>query len=433
MDPIVIGIIGIVVMLALLVLGVPIAFSMAVVGIIGTALVAGITQTLSQIVLIAWDKGTDFIIVCIPLFIFMGQLTSSTGIASELYEFLQRWLGRLPGGLAIASVCACGAFGAVTGSSVACVATMGSIIYPQMKKYNYDPKLATGCLSASGTLGILIPPSLSFAFYGILTDTSIAALFIAGIIPGIITIIIFSSIVLLKCILNPKLGPVGPRFTWKDKMVSLKGIIPVATIFFLVVGTLYGGLCTPTEASGIGSMGVVIVSLIMRKLTWENFRKALWDTGVISSFIFAIIIGGYLIARFLVVTHISQMLIDYVNYLNLSKYLFLLFLIILYTILGCILDVFGMTILTLPFVFPITLNLGIDPIWFGVFITIMTEVALITPPVGVNVFVMRSIATDVPMGRIFQGILPFLIGEFLVIAILILFPWTATWLPQQMK
>ena len=433
MDPIAIGIIGIIVMLGLLVLGVPIAFSMAVVGIIGTALVAGIPQTLSQIVLIAWDKGTDFIIVCIPLFIFMGQLTSSTGIASELYEFLQRWLGRLPGGLAIASVCACGAFGAVTGSSVACVATMGSIIYPQMKKYKYDPKMATGCLSASGTLGILIPPSLSFAFYGILTDTSIAALFIAGIIPGIITIIIFSSIVLIKCTLNPKLGPVGPSFTWKEKLVSLKGILPVAIIFLLVVGTLYGGLCTPTEASGVGAAGVVLVSLAMRKLTWENFRKALWDSGVISSFIFAIIMGGYLIARFLVVTNISQMLIGTVNQMNLDKYMFIIFLIILYTILGCILDVFGMIILTLPFVFPITTALGIDPIWFGVFITIMTEIALITPPVGVNVFVMRSIATDVPMGSIFRGIVPFLIGEFLVITILILFPMTATWLPQQMK
>ena len=433
MDPITVGIIGIIVMLALLVLGVPIAFSMAVVGIIGTAIVAGVTQTLSQIVLIAWDKGTDFIIVCIPLFIFMGQLTSSTGIASELYEFLQRWLGRLPGGLAIASVCACGAFGAVTGSSVACVATMGSIIYPQMQKYKYDPKLATGCLSASGTLGILIPPSLAFAFYGILTDTSIAALFIAGIIPGIITIAIFSGIVLIRCIVNPKLGPVGPQFTWKEKLVSLKGILPVAVIFLLVVGTLYGGVCTPTEASGIGSMGVVLVSLIMGKLTWQNFRKALWDTGIVSSFIFAIIIGGYLIARFLVVTNISQLLIAYVNALNLDKYMFILFLIILYTILGCILDVFGMTILTLPFVFPITLSLGIDPIWFGVFIVIMTEIALITPPVGVNVFVMRSIATDIPMGTIFRGIFPFLLGEFVVIAILILFPWIATWLPLQMK
>lgn len=422
MDLITIGVLGICFMLILLVLGVPIAFSMAVVGILGTAIVGGVSQSLSQIVLVSWGKGTDFIIACIPLFIFMGQLTSSTGIAAELYEFLQKWMGRLPGGLAIASVCACGGFGAVTGSSVACVATMGSIIYPQLKKYNYDPKLATGVLAASGTLGILIPPSLAFAFYGIITDTSIAALFIAGIIPGLITMGIFSGIVLFRCIKNPKLGPLGPRFSWRERLISAKGTLPVAVIFLIVVGSLYGGLCTPTEASGIGAAGVVLVSLIMRKLTWGNLRRALWDTGVTSSFIFAIVVGGYLIARFLVLTNISQLLINYVHFLNLGKLEFILFLIVLYTILGCILDVFGMLILTLPFVFPVTTALGIDPIWFGVFVTIMTEIALITPPVGVNVFVMRGIATDVSMGNIFKGIGPFLVGEFILIAILILFP-----------
>jgi tripartite ATP-independent transporter DctM subunit len=429
MDPITVGIVGLCFMLVLLALGVPIGFSLAVVGIIGTSIVAGWVQTFQQIVLITWEKGTDFVFLCIPLFIFMGQMTAATGIATDLYEFVERWLGRLPGGLAIASVCACGAFGAVTGSSVACVATMGSIIYPQMKKYKYDPMLATGALSASGTLGILIPPSLSFAFYGILTDTSIGALFIAGIIPGIITIFIFSGIVLLRCTVNPKLGPLGPRYTWKEKVISLRGIFPIAAIFLIVMGSLYGGLCTPTEASGIGAVGVVVVSLIMRRFTWEALRKALWDTGVTSSFIFAIMVGGFLIARFLVVTNISGLLIDSVTQLNLDKYTFLMFLIILYTLLGCILDIFGMTILTVPFVFPIILKLGIDPVWFGVFVTIMTEVALITPPIGVNVFVMRTIATDVPMGKIFRGIFPFLIGEFVVIAILILFPWTATWLP----
>lgn len=433
MDPILVGILGIVVMLLLMVSGVPIAFSMGIVGILGTGIVAGWSQALSQIVLIAWGKGVDFVFVCIPLFIFMGQLTSTTGIAADLYEFLERWLGRLPGGLAVASVCACGAFGAVTGSSVACVATMGTIIYPQMKKYGYDPKLATGVLSASGTLGILIPPSIIFAFYGILTDTSIGALFIAGIIPGIITVFIFSGIVLIRCILNPKLGPVGPRYTWKEKLVSLKSILPVAVIFLIVVGTLYGGVCSPTEASGIGASGVILVSLAMRKLTWKNFCQALWDTGVTSSFIYAIMIGGFLIARFLVVTNISQLLISYVNQMHLSQLAFIMFLIILYTILGCILDLFGSLILTLPFVFPITLNLGIDPIWFGVFITIMMEIALITPPVGINVFVMRGIAPDVPMGTIFRGIVPFLLGEFVVIAILILFPWTAVWLPSRMQ
>ena len=430
MDPIFIGILGIFVMLLLLFLGVPIAFALAAVGIIGTGLVVGLGQTMSQITLIVWDKGTDFIFLCIPLFVFMGHLTATTGIASELYEFLERWLGRLPGGLAVASVWACGGFGAVTGSSVACVATMGSIIYPQMKRYKYDPLLASGVLTSSGTLGILIPPSIAFAFYGVLTDTSIGALFLAGIVPGIITIIIFTSIVIIRCLVNPKIGPLGPHSTWKEKFVSLRAILPIAAIFLSVMGSLYGGLCTPTEASGVGAMGVILVSLVMRKLKWEHLRQALWDTTITTSFIFAIMAGGYMIARFLVVTHISELLIQYVYQMNLDKFTFILFLVVLYTILGCILEVFGMTILTVPFVFPIILNLGIDPIWFGVFVVVMTEVALVTPPIGMNVFVMRTIASDVPMGRIFKGVIPFVIGEYLLILILILFPWIATWLPS---
>jgi C4-dicarboxylate transporter, DctM subunit len=432
-DPILIGILAIGMMFLLMVAGVPIAFAMGIMGIIGTGIVVGWNQALSQIVLVAWSVGSDFAFVCIPLFIFMGQLTSTTGIANDLYKFLERWLGRLPGGLAVASVFACGLFGAVTGSSTACVATMGTIIYPQMKKYGYDPLLATGVLSASGTLGILIPPSIFFAFYGILTETSIGALFIAGIIPGIITIFVFVGIIVIRCILNPKLGPLGPRYTWKEKLLSLKSVLPVAVIFLVVVGTLYGGVCSPTEASGIGASGVILVSLFMKKLTWKNLSQALRETGVTSSFVYAIMIGGFLIARFLVVANISDVLVGFVNQMNVSHLEFILSLIILYTILGCILDLFGCLILTIPFIFPITLSMGINPVWFGVFVIIMMEIALITPPVGLNVFVMRGVARDIPMGTIFRGVLPFLLGEYFIIAILIIFPLIATWLPSRMQ
>lgn len=432
MDPVVIGLLGIAVLIGLLVLGVPIAFAMAVVGIGGTGVVVGLPQTLSQVTLVTWDKGTDFVIVCIPLFVFMGQLTATTGIAGDLYECLQRWLGRMRGGLGIASVFACGGFGAVTGSSVACVATMGTIVYPEMKKYGYNPQLATGVLAASGTLGILIPPSLAFAFYGTLTDTSIAALFIAGIVPGLLTMLIFAGIVWLRCLMNPAYGPMGPRFTMAEKLASLKGVAPIAVIFALVIGTLYGGVCTPTEASAIGASGVVLVSLLMGRLTWANLRQALNETGLVSAFIFAIIVGGYLISRFLAVTQITDLLVDFVTRMDPSPYGFIGFMVLLYLVLGAILDVFGMTILTLPFIFPITTALGIDPVWLGVFIVIMTEVALITPPVGVNVFVMRGIATDVPMGQIFRGVVPFLLGEFVLIGLLVAFPGIATWLPSLM-
>lgn len=433
MDPILVGILGLNVMVVMLVLGVPIAFAMAFMGIVGTGYVAGLPQTLSQVTMIVWDKGTDSIIVCIPLFIFMGQLLATTGIASDLYQFLQRWLGRMHGGLGIASVFACGGFGAVTGSSVACVATMGTIVYPEMKKYGYDPKLATGVLAASGTLGILIPPSIPFAFYGLLTDTSIGKLFIAGIVPGVITMFLFAAIVWLRCRINPALGPVGPAFTWREKLESAKGILPIAIIFLIVIGSLYGGICTPTEASAIGASGAVLVSLAMKRLTWANFRKAVSDTGMVSAFIFAVIVGGYLIARFLVVTQITDQLVNFVRVLDPSKYEFIAFMVVLYLVLGCILDVFGMIILSVPFLFPVTTALGIDPIWFGVFIVIMTEVALITPPVGINVFVMRGIATDVPMAQIFWGIAPFLVSEFVLIGLMIAFPSIATWLPQFMQ
>lgn len=433
MDPVTIGLLGIGVLVGLLVLGVPIAFAMAVVGIAGTGMVVGLPQTLSQVTLVTWDKGTDFVIVCIPLFVFMGQLTATTGIAGDLYECLQRWLGRMRGGLGIASVFACGGFGAVTGSSVACVATMGTIVYPEMKKYGYNPQLATGVLAASGTLGILIPPSLAFAFYGTLTDTSIAALFIAGIVPGLLTMMIFAGIVWLRCVMKPAYGPIGPRFSMQQKFASLKGVAPIAAIFALVIGTLYGGVCTPTEASAIGASGVVLVSLMMGRLTWANLRQALGETGLVSAFIFAIIVGGYLISRFLAVTQITDLLVSFVTDMNPSRYGFILFMVLLYLVLGAILDVFGMTILTLPFIFPITTALGIDPVWLGVFIVIMTEVALITPPVGVNVFVMRGIAVDVSMGQIFRGVMPFLIGEFVLIGLLVAFPGIATWLPSLMS
>jgi C4-dicarboxylate transporter DctM subunit len=430
MEPVTVGIIGIVCLLLLLVLGIPIAFALSAVGAVGMIIVAGLPATLSQISLIAWGRGTDFVLICIPMFIFMGQIVYHTGIAADLYEVLQKWLGRLPGGLAIASVGACGGFGAVTGSSVACVATMGSIIMPEMQKYKYNERLSAGVLASSGTLGILVPPSLGFVFYGILTDTSISALFIAGIVPAIITILIFSAIIYIRCIVNPALAPRGPRSGWKERIVSVKKVWPVATIFIVVIGGLYGGFFTPTEASGVGAVGVVVVSLIQKKLNWQRFKMALDDTGVISAMIFIIIIGGYLISRFLAITDITTYLVDGVAVLNPNKYLFIFLIFLLYFILGCMMELFGMAVLTLPFLFPIVIQLGIDPVWFGVFSMIMAEIALITPPIGMNVFVMRSIADHVSMESIFIGIIPFLFAEILLLVLLVIFPEIAIWLPR---
>lgn len=429
MDPITAGILGLILMLFMIAVGVPIAFSLVAVGAAGMFYMTGIGPTLAQISMIAWDKGSSFVILCVPLYILMGQLVFHTGIATDLYDFVQKWLGRLPGGLAIASVFACAGFGAVTGSSLAAVATMGAIVMPEMKKYRYSDRLATGVLSASGTLGILIPPSIIFVFYGIMTDTSIAALFIAGIVPGIITAIFYSMNVYIRCRINPEIGPVGPAYSWRERVSSLKKVTPVVIIFLVVIGGIYGGVFSPTEASGIGVTGVLLVTIIMGRLTWEKFKQSLLDTGITSAMIFAILIGGYLFSRFLALTEVTTNLITFIQDLQLNQYLFMFCVMLFFALLGCVLDVFGMLILTLPFLFPIILQLGYDPVWFGVFAVIMAEIALVTPPIGVNVFIMKNLAPEVAIEDIFKGIMPFLICDFTLIVLLIFFPQIALWLP----
>jgi len=428
-----IGLIGIAVMFLLLLLGVPIAFSMALTGAVGIWILEGPGPALAHTLLIPWDEGRSFVFVTIPLFVLMGQLVFHTGLASDLYDGVRTWIGKIPGGMAITSVVACGAFGAVTGSSIATVATMGAIVMPEMRRYKYHPRLATGALAASGTLGILIPPSLIFIFYGVMTETSIGALFIAGIMPGILTAVMFSAIILVRCMITPSLGPPGPGSTWKERWTSTIGLMPILGLFLLVIGGIYGGIFTPTEAAGVGCAGVLVTAAFRRRLSGSAMSKALEETALISAMIFAIIIGGYLVARFLAITGITEDLVSILVGMELGRVSFLLLLVLLYLVLGAMLDVFGMLVLTIPFLMPVVSELGISPIWFGVFAVVMAELALVTPPVGANVFVMRRTAPEVPMGEIFMGVLPFVIGELVVIALLIAFPEIALWLPGKMN
>jgi tripartite ATP-independent transporter DctM subunit len=428
-----IGLIGIAVMFLLLMLGVPIAFSMALTGAVGIWILEGPGPALAHTLLIPWDEGRSFVFVTIPLFVLMGQLVFHTGLASDLYDGVRTWIGKIPGGMAITSVVACGAFGAVTGSSIATVATMGAIVMPEMRRYKYHPRLATGALAASGTLGILIPPSLIFIFYGVMTETSIGALFIAGIMPGILTAVMFSAIILVRCMITPSLGPPGPGSTWKERWTSTIGLMPILGLFLLVIGGIYGGIFTPTEAAGVGCAGVLVTAAFRRRLSGSAMSKALEETALISAMIFAIIIGGYLVARFLAITGITEDLVSILVGMELGRIGFLVLLVLLYLVLGAMLDVFGMLVLTIPFLMPVVSELGISPIWFGVFAVVMAELALVTPPVGANVFVMRRTAPEVPMGEIFMGVLPFVIGELVVIALLIAFPEIALWLPGKMN
>ncbi len=423
-----IGVIGIVLLLALIALGVPIAFSMATIGALGTFILVGPEAAFRQVAMIAWDKGTDFVMVCIPLFIMMGQLVYHAGIASDLYDCVQKWFGRVYGGLAITSVVACAGFGAVTGVSVAAVATMGTMIMPEMRKYKYNGRLATGCLATAGTLAILIPPSLSMVFYGIMTENSIGSLFIAGIIPGIILSAAFCLMIYIRCRINPTLGPPGPSYPWKVRFTALTKLLPIMIIFTTVIGGIYAGIFTPTEASGVGVSGIFLIALIMKRMTWEKFKNACHDTGLISAMVFAIISGGYFIGRFLVVTELTTGLVAFVAGLGINKYLVLVIFLGMYLILGAVLDVYGMMILTLPFVYPIVVTLQFDPIWFGVFFTIMVELALVTPPIGVCVYVINDIAPEVPLHSVFIGIIPFVIITICMVFFLMAFPQVALWL-----
>ena len=427
------GLIGVIAMLALLILGVPIALAMAVTGAVGLWILEGPGPALAHTLLIPWDEGRSFVLVTIPLFVLMGQLVFHTGLASDLYDGVRTWISKVPGGMAITSVVACGAFGAVTGSSIATVATMGAIVMPEMRRYKYHPRLATGALAASGTLGILIPPSLIFIFYGVMTETSIGALFIAGIVPGILTAAMFSAIILIRCIVTPSLGPPGPGATWGERWASTMGLLPILALFFLVIGGIYGGIFTPTEAAGVGCTGVLLTAATRRRVTKRAMAKALEETALVSAMIFAIIIGGYLVARFLAITGITENLVAMLVGLELGRVSFLLLLVLLYLVLGAMVDVFGMLVLTIPFVMPVVGELGIDPVWFGVFAVMMAEVALVTPPIGANVFVMRRTAPEVPMGDIFMGVLPFVIGQLIIIALVIAFPAIALWLPGRMS
>jgi tripartite ATP-independent transporter DctM subunit len=366
----------------------------------------------------------------VPLYFMMGQLVQRTNIAYDLYEAVYRWLGRLPGGLAISSVVACAGFGAVSGGSVTAVATMAPMCIPAMRRYNYDDALATGSISAAGTLGILIPPSIIMVGYGILTETSIGALFIAGIIPGILMTIGYSVTIAIRCMINPELGPLGEKYSMREKVTSLTKVLPVFLTFLVVIGGIYLGIFTPTEAAGVGVLALLIISIVMRRLNWTNFKQSLLKSVHTSAMIFIIIIGGHMMGKFVVFTGLTEDVIGSFANADLSPLTVMLLISLLYIVLGMVLDVWGMLILTIPFTLPIIMNLGYDPVWYGIYAVIMSELALITPPVGINVYVMAKMAPDVPLTKIFSGVAPFFIFTLILVALITFFPDIAMWLPR---
>lgn len=428
----VIGIIGFIVLFLLLAIGMPIAFAMLTVASVGLVVVGGLPAALTQLQLTPYTRVASYIMSTIPLFVLMGSLAFVSGLNTDAYKAAYKWIGSLPGGLAMATIGGCAGFAACTGSSVASIALVTPIALPEMLRYKYDPRLATGSIAAGTTLGILIPPSIPFIVYGLFAEVSVGKLFIAGIIPGLLLASLFVLTIYILVKFRPSMGLPAPKATWWERLGAFKSIWALVILVVLVLGGIWGGVFTPIEAGGMGAFGAFLIALGRRRLTKQNLIDALRSSLRITAMVFAMMIGAIMFNCFLAVTRLPFMLADYVAALLVPPVVIVIALMFFYLIGGCLMDVLGLMLLTLPIFIPIMNSVGIDLILFGVLTTIMTEMALITPPIGMNVFVLSGMAEDIPMYTIFRGILPFLIAMIIGLALIIAFPQIALFLPNTM-
>jgi len=433
LSPLEIGILGGIALFFFIALGLPIGVAMGAVAVAGLALVTNVEAAFSRLGQTAFTMTANYITVVIPLFVFMGELAYVSGLTREAYSATYKWLGRLPGGLAMATIGGCAGFAAVCGSSEATALTMGSFALPEMRQHNYDPRLAIGSIAAGGTLGILIPPSLAFVVYGLLTEQSIGKLFLAGFFPGILLASLFMITIYVLAKRNPLMGPAGHKTSWREKLTSIKDIWGVLILFLVVMGGIYGGILTPTEAAAAGAFSAFLIALLRRRVTIHNLITSFMNTLMVTGFVFIIIIGAVLFGYFMAASGVSTALADFVSSLPVSPLGILIAILLLYVILGSLMDAFAMVLITMPILFPVILSLGFDPIWFGVLVVIMMEMGMITPPIGMNVFVIKGIARDVPMYAIFQGAWPFVLAMGICVAIIVAFPQIALFLPNAMK
>jgi len=433
MTPLDIGFISIVVLLVLLFSGIHIGVVMGLIGFLGIAFVSGWPAGLAILKTVPFTTFANYSMSVVPLFILMGTFCFYSGISKDLYDSVHKWLGQFRGGLAMATVAACAGFAALSGSSLATAATMGTVALPEMKRHKYDPALATGCIAAGGSIGILIPPSVPLIIYGILANQSVGKLFMAGIIPGILEAVFYIITIYILCLIRPEIGPKGPRTSFGEKIVSLKGTWSVILLFVLVIGGIYLGVFSPTEAAGIGSCGAFIFALLRRRLTWRNFQAALLDSIKTTAMIFVIFLGAMILGYFLAVTRLPFDLADFVGGLPINRYFILGLILILYLLLGCIMDSLAMILLTIPIFYPLITSLEFNAIWFGIIVVRAAEIGLITPPVGLNVYIIKGIAPDVGMSTIFRGIFPFILADICHLAMLISLPQVALFLPGLME
>ncbi len=433
MSPVAIGIIGIVVLVLTFILSMPVGFAMALVGLAGFCFLVSPPAGLSLLARDVFATFSSYSLTVIPMFMFMGAIAFATGMSRRLYDAGYILFGQMRGGLAMATIAGCASFAAICGSTNATAAAMGKVSLPEMKRYHYDDSLATGCVAAAGSLGILIPPSTIFIVYGILTEQSIGNLFLAGVLPGLLLATIFVTVVSFLCWRNPALGPSGMPTSWKEKLASLTGVIEMLVLFVLVIGGLFLGWFSPTQAGGAGAAGALLIGLARRQLSWQGFLRAIKDSLQITCEVMVIITGAIVFGHFIAVTTIPFVLADWVSSLPLPPAAIMGVIVLMYLLGGCFMDALALITLTIPIIYPVVIAMGFDPIWFGVIIVLVTEMGVITPPVGINVYVIKGIAEDVPLGTIFKGTFPFLIGLLIAAGLLIAFPQIALLLPGLAK
>ncbi|MBR5114421.1 MAG: TRAP transporter large permease [Oscillospiraceae bacterium] len=430
MDLTLLGIIGILVMIGLTFLGMNMGMSMFLVGLVGYWVATGSwKQAIFLFRTVPFSNASSYTMVVIPLFVLMGAFALMSGMGKGLYDCCEHWLGRLPGGLSFATLVACGGFGAICGATNATVLTMGRLAYPEMKRFKYDGGLSLATAAAGGTLSWLIPPSTGFILYGVIATCSVGRLFAAGIIPGVILLVAYIVACTVLCIINPSLGPKGQSYTMKEKLKSLVGLIPIVVLFAAVIGGMFSGIFSATEAAAVGCLLAFLYTVFTGKFTFKGFTKALGDSVKSICMVFLIMLGAYVFGYFLTATHLPQDLANLAASMNVNRYVIMLIIVVIYFLLGMVMDSMATVLLTVPIFLPVATSLGFDPIWFGVVIVLIMCAGSITPPICFGVFVSSTISSEVALKDVFKRVVPYCIAIFAVTVLIILFPSLSTWLP----
>lgn len=427
-----VSLLGLIALLACLFVGLPIAWGMLLIGVIGFSFYTGLEAALTMAAQTAYDTGMSYSFTVLPLFILMGNLVNASGLSRDLYTAANAFIGHLRGGLAMATILACGSFSALSGSSMATTAAMSRVAMPSMRKYNYDDRLATGSIAAGGTLGILIPPSVIMVVYGILTETDIGKLFAAGFLPGFLAIVMYLATVLVLTTLNPKLGQPGAKSSWAQRLHATKGVFAITVLFLVIMGGIYGGVFTPTEAAGIGAFCTFLITLKRRGWQPKVYLTVLVEAAQTTAIMFALVIGALIFTNFLTVAGLPNQLLNFINTLDMSPLMVIFMICLIYLVLGCFLETMSMVMLTVPIFYPIVASLGFDLVWFGIVVVVAAEISLITPPLGLNIFMIKNVMPDIPLRTVIYGVTPFVLTDIIRLAILVLVPWIVMVIPNSM-